>query len=110
MYLRLVKFNYNYNIKIFLNCQLWQLIYQLFFLTSNDYFSIILILKIMIKLHKLNNNEFVINAEFIQVVESIPDTRITLTDGNNFIVRESVDEVINKTVEYKQKIHSVKSE
>lgn len=55
----------------------------------------------MIKLHKLNGSEIIINAEFIESVESTPDTKIILTTGNQYIVKESVEEVIQKIVEYK---------
>jgi flagellar protein FlbD len=58
----------------------------------------------MIKLHKLNGVEVVINAEFIESIESIPETRIILTTGNQFIVKETVEEVIKKVVEYKAQI------
>jgi uncharacterized protein YlzI (FlbEa/FlbD family) len=36
----------------------------------------------MIKLTRLNGEEFVINAELIQCVESRPDTFITLTSAD----------------------------
>jgi flagellar protein FlbD len=58
----------------------------------------------MIKLHKLNGVEVVINAEFIESIESIPETRIILTTGNQFIVKETVEEVIKKVVEYKAQV------
>ncbi|MCX7715956.1 MAG: flagellar FlbD family protein [Endomicrobia bacterium] len=58
----------------------------------------------MIKLHKLNGSEVIINAELIESVESVPDTKIILTTGNQYIVKESVQEVVNMVVEYKSKI------
>jgi flagellar protein FlbD len=58
----------------------------------------------MIKLHKLNGVEIVINAEFIESIESIPETKIILTTGNQLIVKETVEEVIKKVVEYKAQI------
>jgi len=58
----------------------------------------------MIKLHKLNGVEVVINAEFIESIESIPETRITLTTGNQIIVKEPVEEVIEKVVKYKAQV------
>ena len=58
----------------------------------------------MIKLRKINNKEFVVNADFIEFVEATPDTVITLTNGIKLVVKESVDEVIDKVVEYKRKI------
>lgn len=58
----------------------------------------------MIKLTGMNNKEFVINAEHIEKVEEMPDTIITLTNGNKYIVLESVDEVIDLVIVYKNKI------
>lgn len=58
----------------------------------------------MIKLTGMNNKEFVINAEHIEKVEEMPDTIITLTNGNKYIVLETVDEVIDLVLEYKNKI------
>ncbi len=50
----------------------------------------------MIKLTRLNGKSLAVNAMLIKYVESIPDTLITLTDGSKLIVKESVDEIINK--------------
>ena len=60
----------------------------------------------MIKLKKLNGFEIVVNAELIESVEATPDTVLNLATGNRFIVRDSVDEVIGKIVEYKKKVYS----
>lgn len=57
----------------------------------------------MIELTKLNNKKVVINCDLIEYVEALPDTTITLTTGNKFVVRESVDDFINKVVEFRQK-------
>ena len=57
----------------------------------------------MIELTKLNNKKVVINCDLIEYVEASPDTTITLTTGNRFVVRESVDDFINKVIEFRQK-------
>ena len=56
----------------------------------------------MIKLTRLNGQPFVLNAEIIRYVESKPDTFITLTSGDRIIVREDVDEVMDRAVRYQQ--------
>lgn len=58
----------------------------------------------MIKLKRINNKEFVVNADFIEFIEATPDTVITLTNGIKLVVKESVDEVIEKVIEYKSRI------
>jgi flagellar protein FlbD len=49
----------------------------------------------MIALTRLNGKKFVLNAIYIEQVEAFPDTTITLTNGKRFVVRESVQEVVN---------------
>ena len=58
----------------------------------------------MIKLTRLNGQELVINAEMIERIEAKPDTIISLTTGEQYIVRDSVDEIIAKVTHYKQEI------
>lgn len=57
----------------------------------------------MIKVTRFNGSKFVINCEWIETVESTPDTVITLVSGKKYIVTEPVDQVISLVVEYKQK-------
>jgi flagellar protein FlbD len=59
----------------------------------------------MIRLHRLNGQEVVVNAELIENVESHPDTVIQLATGNKFVVKESVSEVIQRVVEYKKSVY-----
>ena len=59
----------------------------------------------MIKLTRLDGEPFVLNAELIRYVESKPDTFITLTSGDRIIVREDVDEVMDRSVQYQQSKH-----
>ncbi len=54
----------------------------------------------MIKLTKLNGEEVIVNAELIRFVERRPDTYITLTTNDRFIVRESVEEVVSRSIAY----------
>lgn len=60
----------------------------------------------MIAVTKLNGTPVVINAELIESVEKTPDTVISLATGNRFVVRETVDEVVAKVVEYRKKVNS----
>lgn len=56
----------------------------------------------MIKLHRLNKKEFVLNADHIRYIESTPDTLITLEgDENKIMVLESVDEVVARVKEFR---------
>ena len=59
----------------------------------------------MIILTKLNDQEFTINADLIETIEQTPDTVIVMTTGNKYVVRETPEEVIQKIIEFKRKIH-----
>ncbi|CAB1242047.1 flagellar FlbD family protein [Clostridium sp. MT-14] len=59
----------------------------------------------MIKLTGLNDREFVINADHIEKLTETPQSVITLTNGNKYVVKESNDEIIRKVIEYKRKIY-----
>jgi flagellar protein FlbD len=56
----------------------------------------------MITLTKLNDTQFIINCEQIEKIESHPDTTITMINGHVYIVKEPVDIVRKKVVEYKR--------
>ena len=58
----------------------------------------------MIWLTRLNGEKFVLNADHIEIVEANPDTTILLTNGDKYIVKETVEDVINEVIEYKRKI------
>jgi len=60
----------------------------------------------MIKLEKLNGSMVVVNAELIESLEAAPDTVINLATGNRYLVRNSVDDVIAKVVEYKKQVYA----
>ncbi len=54
----------------------------------------------MIVLTRLNGNQFVVNAEKIRYVESTPDTVICCDQGERYMVKEPLKEVIRKAIEY----------
>ncbi len=60
----------------------------------------------MISLTRLNKKQFVVNAELIKMVEETPDTLITLVNGDHFMVRESVQEVVDRAIDYARQIRA----
>ncbi|MEW5794880.1 MAG: flagellar FlbD family protein [Candidatus Zixiibacteriota bacterium] len=64
----------------------------------------------MIRVTRISDAELVINADLIEFVEAIPETMITLTTGKKIMVRESVDEIIQRVAEFKRmataRVHS----
>jgi flagellar protein FlbD len=61
----------------------------------------------VIKVTRLNGREFVVNADLIQFVEQTPDTVITLTTHEKIVVKEPVDEVVRRVVEYGRQIRAL---
>ena len=58
----------------------------------------------MIRLTRINDSLVVINAEMIELLEQSPDTIVTMTTGHKIFVKESVDDVIERVMEYKRSI------
>ncbi|RBY86071.1 flagellar FlbD family protein [Blastococcus sp. TF02A-26] len=58
----------------------------------------------MIRVTRLNGEQFALNPDLIERVEGHPDTVVFLVDGTKFIVRESVDDVLTAIREYRASI------
>lgn len=54
----------------------------------------------MIRVTRLNREPIYVNAELIEYVETTPDTVISLTTGEKFMVLESPDEIVGMVLEY----------
>ncbi|TKB25094.1 flagellar protein FlbD [Desulfopila sp. IMCC35006] len=58
----------------------------------------------MIKLTRLNHSELYLNPDLIKTLEETPDTVITLLNDDHYLVRERVEEIIEKIVAYRVRI------
>lgn len=58
----------------------------------------------MITVTRLNDRQVVINAELIKFVEKTPDTMITMTTGDKIMVRESLDEIVDRAIQYARRV------
>lgn len=58
----------------------------------------------MIEVTAMNNKNFILNADHIEKIEEVPETLITLTNGKKYIVLESMEEVVDGVLKYKNKI------
>lgn len=56
----------------------------------------------MIALRKINGSEFILNADFIESIESTPDTMLSLKSGKKIMVQNKVDDIVRKVIKYKQ--------
>ena len=58
----------------------------------------------MIKLTRLNGNPMVLNSDLIKTAEASPDTMLTLINGEKLIVREDIEEVTKRVLEYRARL------
>lgn len=58
----------------------------------------------MIKLTRLHNQIVVVNPDHIYEAEARPDTTLRLVNGETIIVKETIDELIAKVVDYRRRI------
>lgn len=64
----------------------------------------------MIELKDRRGNGFVVNSQLIEVVESIPETKVTLTTGKYFLVQDSIEDIVNKVVDFNRRIYGADRE
>lgn len=56
----------------------------------------------MIKLTRMNGTTLLVNESFIETAEETPDTVVTMQNGHRYFVRETVDEILLKTMEFER--------
>ena len=60
----------------------------------------------MIRLTRLNGRPFVLNAEQIKTIEQTPDTMIALLTGDQVVVRESMEQVVRRAIDYGRSVRT----
>src|SRR3954465_3234139 len=58
----------------------------------------------VIRVTRLNGEQFALNPDLIERVEGHPDTVAFLVDGTKYVVKESVDAVLDEIREYRARI------
>lgn len=61
----------------------------------------------MILLTRLDNSKILINLETVKFIESTPDTLVSFVNGDSVMVRESLEEIDRRVIEYRVKILSL---
>lgn len=59
----------------------------------------------MISLHSISGKEFFLNSELIYKLEREYDTIITLTDQKILRVTETPEQIVEKVIQFKNKVH-----
>jgi len=58
----------------------------------------------VVRLTRINHKPLVLNAELIEHIEASPDTVITMTNGQKFVVIETGEEVVAKVLDYQRSV------
>ena len=58
----------------------------------------------MIQLTRLNDQPLVVNSDLIKLVENAHDTVLTLITGEKIVVRERVEEVIDRVIQFRRSV------
>jgi flagellar protein FlbD len=58
----------------------------------------------VILLTHLDGREFVVNADHVLTAESTPDTVLVLTTGQKVMVKERVDEVVERVAAWQRRV------
>ena len=61
----------------------------------------------MIVLTKRNHEKFLVNHLQIEYIETIPESKIVMMNHDYYLVRESVEEIIEKIAAYNAKVMDV---
>ena len=64
----------------------------------------------MIKVTRLDGVEYWLNPHQMESVEAKPDTTILMLSGKYVVVREKIDEVLERIIEYRRRIGGFKNE
>ena len=64
----------------------------------------------MIKVTRLNGEKYWINPHQIKIIECNPDVTLNMLSGKHYVVKENVDEVLEKIVAYRKRIGVFKNE
>ena len=62
----------------------------------------------MITLTRINQSSLTVNSDLIEFIEATPDTTLSLTTGRKVIVTESIEEIIDKIVAFKQQMPHIR--
>lgn len=58
----------------------------------------------MIELTQLDGKPFTLNSDLIETLVNIPETKILLTDGKYYLVREDRKEITRRIIVYKRRL------
>lgn len=60
----------------------------------------------MIQVTRINHEALVLNSDLIEMIETTPDTVLTLANAQKLVVMESAEEIVSRVVEFRRRIYS----
>ena len=61
----------------------------------------------MIILTKLDGSTFLLNCDLIEEIFANPDTTIRLVNDKIVIVKDTIEEIVQKTIDYRKQIYQL---
>jgi flagellar protein FlbD len=58
----------------------------------------------VIRLTRLNNQQFAVNSDLIKFIENAPDTVLTLTNAEKIVVLETTEQVVEKIIAFRRAV------
>jgi flagellar protein FlbD len=58
----------------------------------------------MIKMTRLQGTEIYLNPDLILSLEATPDTVVTLTNGEKYVLRDNLETILDRFLDYKRAI------
>ncbi len=60
----------------------------------------------MIKVTRLNHVPLILNSDLIEHIDMTPDTVVTLSSGQKYMVLESADEIVEKVIHFRKLLNA----
>ena len=64
----------------------------------------------MIVLRKMNGDRFLVNHNHIECIELIPECKVVMMNHDYYLVRDKVEEIIQKIADYNAKVLDIHRE
>ena len=61
----------------------------------------------MINVTRLDDTKLIVNAYLIEFVELVPETLVCLTTGKKIMVKESVDEIVERVMDFRRRSQAI---
>ena len=61
----------------------------------------------MIALTKITRERFLVNHNQIECIETIPETRVVMMNHDYYLVKESVEQIVQKIAEFNAKVMDI---